>query len=155
MPVASKRLTADVYANTATARARLSGLAGRATDLRPAMQVVKGLIIEGHKRNFMSKGGEFGTRWAPNAAGTLAKKARLGQGSSPLEATGALKTALFGGRGRSTRVTKSGVRVGVRLMYARYNLGESRYRPARPMVGVSPATERAAYKVIERYLVGR
>ena len=144
------RFEADVYANTAMARARLAGLAGRATDLRPAMTVVRDLIIAGHKENWESQGAALGTPWPANAPGTLARKSS----TRPLEATGALKTAIYGGRGRATRVMKTGVRVGVRLMYARYNLGSSRYRPARPMVGISRSTEAAAFKVLEKYLVG-
>lgn len=141
--------TADIYANTTAAKARLAGMAGRATDLRPATRVVRELIMAGHKENWESQGASFGTPWAANAPGTIARKGS----SKPMEATGALRAAIYGGKGRSTSASKTLARVGVRLSYARFALGTGGYRPKRPMVGISRTTEGAALKVLERYLV--
>jgi hypothetical protein len=137
---------AAVYADTRAARARLVGMGAKAQDMRPAMGVVRDLIKRGHEENWESGGGSFGL-WQANAPGTVARKGS----SKPLEASGALRAAIFGGRGRYSRVTKSSAIVGVRLFYARFHLGTPRL-PKRPMVGISPQTNAKAFAVLERYL---
>lgn len=145
------KFDATVYADTTHARARLAALADRATDLRPAMRVVRDLMIKGHKEAWASEGSVFGQSWPANAPGTLARKARMGQPQRPLQASGALEQAIRGGKGRYSRVMKTSVRVGVRLHYARYQMGKGRL-PARPMVGMTKKTERAAMLTLEKFL---
>lgn len=144
--------TIEIFANTTPAKAMFAGVAAKAGDVRPAMQTIKGLITLGHREIWETRGASIGRIWPNNAPGTLARKTREGEPPRPLEASGALKTAIYGGKGRYSRVSKSSVRVGVRLHYARYQLGDSSRLPRRQMVGISRATERAAMAVLRRYL---
>lgn len=123
------------------------------------MRVIRRLLIEGHRKQFLSKGGFLGSPWPALAPGTLARKVRMGQSSRPMEATGALKRALEGGRGKVTRVTRSSVTVGTSLFYAVFHMkgskgkGRQRNTPARPPVGISDVQYEAALSIMERYLL--
>ena len=138
---------------------RLAKMADRAIDMRPAMQMVKQVMTEGHIKNFESQGTEFGGKWPLNAPGTVARKLRMGQGTEPMKATGALEKAIHGGKGRRTRVGKTSVRVGVSLPQARYNLigsytaATNSRRPRRATIGMSRGTRSRALEICERFIV--
>jgi hypothetical protein len=134
----------------------LRDAADRGDDMRPAMLQIKELLIAGHKKQFSSKGSFLGTPWPANAPSTLARKARLGQSSEPMEATGALKESLAGGRGKRSRVSRSSVSVGTALFYSVFHINPKRDGvPARPPVGISEGQRMAALVIMENHILGR
>lgn len=134
----------------------LQDAAARGEDMRPAMLRIKELLIQGHKQQFSSKGSFLGTPWPANAPGTLARKAREGQGSEPMVATGALRESLAGGKGKRSRVSRSSVSVGTSLFYSVFHINPKRKGvPARPSVGISEGQRRAALTIMENHVLGR
>lgn len=123
--------------------------------MKPAFAAIRSLIIEGHKRQFDSKGSFLGTPWPPLAQATIDHKLAKGESANPLEATEALKTALSGGTGRSTSVTKSGVRVGVgkKVWYALFAGKGTKHEPARPITGMSLSGSEEALNILERFVM--
>lgn len=141
--------------------ANLAAIGERARDPRPAMRQVKGILAEGVKKQFDSRGGHLNTPWPANAPGTLARKARLGQPAETLTATGALSTALSGGRGKRHRVTRSSVTIGTSIWHAHFaqtgtsgagKHGRTR-APARRIMGISPSDRAKALRDVERYIL--
>lgn len=137
----------------------LQEAAARGYDMRPAMRKIRDLLIEGHKEQFATQGGFLGTPWPPNAPGTLANKARLGQGSTPMVASGATKESLAGGKGRRTRVSKGSVSVGTSIWWTIFAMagasgGRKGTEPARPPIGINEAETEAALTLMEEHLLG-
>jgi hypothetical protein len=139
---------------------RITLVGRRASDLKPVMAELRKLIIEGHKAQFEDHGQKLGTPWPPLSQQTVARKEREGLPDEPLVATRALQTALAGGAGRSTTVTRSMVRVGVsrsRLFYAIFAAkGRTQGRgrePARPITGMNVAEGEEALSMIQRFVM--
>jgi phage gpG-like protein len=135
----------------------IEALADRSEDLKPAMQKIRDLMVEGHKKNFESRGSFLGASWAPLSAQTTERKARQGLPQDAMQSSGALLRALSGGRGRLTSATKTQAKAGVRLFYARFHLaGASGSRrgelPARPVVGMNQSQVNEANRIIRRFL---
>jgi hypothetical protein len=130
--------------------------AARGENMRPAFLKIRELLVEGHKKQFSTKGSFLGTPWEMNAPGTLARKARLGQGSEPMVATGDLRDSLAGGKGKRSRVSRSSVSVGTSLFYSVFHIRPRRQGvPARPPVGISEGQRKAALLTMENYILGR
>jgi phage gpG-like protein len=117
-------------------------------------------MLGDQRSNFEAAGSVFGSPWPALAPGTLAKKTGSAR---PLVLTGALEKAATGSTGKVTRITKSGVTVGInaRLFYARFHQagakGGSRKgeMPKRELVGITPATREKSLTLIQKYLVPR
>lgn len=139
--------------NLAAERIQLIG--ARGTNLAPVMELIKQIIMEGHAKQFESKGGYLGTPWPALATSTVVRKEEQGLPSDTLEATGALRTALMGGTGRKTSVTRTLVRVGLAKSVAWYGLFAARgtkREPARPITGMTPTSSEEALGMIQRYV---
>lgn len=141
--------------------ADLAAIGERARDPRPAMRQVKGILAEGVKKQYASRGGHLNTPWPANAPGTLARKARLGQSAETLTASGALGTALSGGKGKRHRATRSSVTIGTNIWYARFaqagttgagKHGQTR-APERRIMGISKSDRAKALRDVERYIL--
>jgi hypothetical protein len=149
----------DVY-GAGTAAGALRRIGAHAVDPRPAMIAIRELLAEGNRQQFASRGSFLSTPWPSNSPGTLARKARMGQGSSPMQASGALGAAIGGGAGKRTRVSRTSVSVGVApsLFYAVFHFKDivrSRggAEPARPPIGISLAERQTALTILEHYLM--
>ena len=136
----------------------LTKAAERAKDARPAMRKVRE-ILEGANRNqFQTSGAYLGDSWAPLAPGTLARKARKGQDSRVLRATGALEASLSGGKGRRGGATRTTARAGTSIWYAVFAMsgtkdaGHGASAPARPVVGLAKRDRTRAIRVVEKWL---
>lgn len=127
----------------------LRDLGGRADDMRPAMQVVKKLLLEGNEDVFVSQGAAIGVSWPELAPGTLARKARTGIPSllSTLVEEGELQEAATGGKGTRARASRSSASAGVAIYYAVFHMKR------RPPVGIPKRTERTSLTLVERYLL--
>lgn len=137
---------------------RLRDIAERGEDMRPAMLLIKELLIEGHAKQFDSKGAYLGTPWPENSTETLKRKAREGVPSlsSVMVASGDLQESLSGGKGGRSRVSRSGVSVGTALFYAVFHLAPKRKgMPARPVVGIADSERETALEIMERHVMGR
>jgi phage gpG-like protein len=101
-----------------------------------------------------------GDTWAPLAPGTLANKARKGQASDILHATGDLETAIMGGTGAVKRVTMTSARAGVNgrtifyALFAQSGRGGDHPMPARPIMGIAPDTEAESFTMLREWLLG-
>jgi hypothetical protein len=136
--------------------------AARGEDMRPAMERIKVLFIEGHKEQFASKGGFLGTPWPQNSPETLARKAREGVPglSGAMVDSGDLEQALSGGKGSRTRVSRGSVSVGVSLFKALFAQGGASGgrrgdEPARPVLGINEAERQESLGILSDYLLGR
>src|SRR6478609_8046329 len=121
----------------------LTNAAGRAKDARPAMRKVREIMEGANRKQFTTSGGYLGESWAPLAPGTLARKARKGQDSGVLRATGALEASLTGGKGRRGGATRATARAGTSVWYAIFaaagtkGAGHGASAPRRPVVGLT------------------
>jgi phage gpG-like protein len=136
----------------------LTKAAERAKDARPAMRKVREIMEGANRRQFETSGAYLGESWAQLAPGTLARKARKGQDSRILRASGVLEASLSGGKGRRGGATRTSARAGTSIWYAVFakagtkNAGQGASAPARPIVGFSKADRRKAIRVVEKFL---
>lgn len=154
-------MSLDIEGVPATA-AMLRDAAARGEDMRPAMERIKLLFIEGHKENFASHGAYLGHRWPENSPETIARKAREGVPSlsSLMVNSGGLGEALAGGKGSRSRASRGSVRVGVSLISALFAQGGASgarrgVEPARPVVGISEGEQRESLSILSSFLTGR
>jgi phage gpG-like protein len=135
----------------------LGEIGDRAEDMRPAMLVVRELLVAGNKKVFESRGGAIGTPWPDLASSTVARKARSGipSLSSVMVETGDLQESLSGGKGARSRVTRSMVSAGTSLFYAVFHMAGSRGGkvPARPPIGIPETERQESLTIMERYLL--
>lgn len=136
--------------------------AARGEDMRPAMERVKVLFIEGHKENFATKGAFLGETWPENSPETLARKGREGIPSlnAVMVGEGNLQQALAGGKGSRTRVSRGSVSVGVSLFEALFAQGGASgnrrgEEPARPVLGINDAERDESLAILTDFLIGR
>jgi hypothetical protein len=151
------KLEIDVAGLDATT-AMLRDAAARGEDMRPAMEQIKALLIEGHKEQFATKGAFLGTPWPTNSAETLARKARTGVASlaSTMVESGDLQQSLEGGTGSRSRVSRGSVSVGTSLFYAIFAMkGTDKGEPARPPIGINDAEANTALSIMTDYLLAR
>ncbi|HEY6731895.1 MAG TPA: phage virion morphogenesis protein [Solirubrobacterales bacterium] len=138
----------------------LRDAAARGEDMRPAMGRIKLLLVEGHERQFESKGDYFGTPWPADSPATITRKAREGVPSlsDTLVSRGDLQAALSGGPGSRSRVSRGSVSVGVSTFTAIFTQGGASGsrrgdQPARPIVGVAAPEQEASRRILLSYLV--
>lgn len=143
------------------AAARLRDAAARGEDMRPAMQRVRLVLIEGHKEQFDSHGSHLGTLWPENSPETLARKAREGVPSlgGLMVNEGSLREALAGGAGSRSRVGKGSVSVGVSLISGLFAQGGASgnrrgVEPARPVVGIGEQEKQTSLGILTDFLIG-
>jgi hypothetical protein len=121
----------------------------RAKDLRPASRKIRDLLTAGNARNFAAQGAVLGQTWPPLAPSTLARK----QGGEIGVRTGALRTSIQGGRGRSTSATKTQVKVGTKVWYARFFAGGTKSgQPPRPIVGATRSQISVANAILSHWI---
>jgi hypothetical protein len=139
----------------------LAGMAERAEDFKPAFAIIRELLLSGIQRNFESRGSFLGKAWPGLAAATVARKSREGiPGDLLMGKTRQLSTALLGGAGKRTRVSRLSVRVGVKpsiywANFAQAGAGGGRrgVQPRRRIIGMAARTELEAVTIIDRYLM--
>ena len=124
----------------------------RSLDARPAMRRIREIMEKGNRRNFESRGGYFGSSWDGLADSTRERKARRGQSSTPLRATGALKSSLSGGKGRRGGATRSSARAGTSIWYAVFAEAGTTKAPKREIVGISKRDLERSEKLLENFL---
>ena len=141
--------------------AMLQEIADRGVDMRPALKMVKEVLAEGNQRQFSSRGSYLDEPWPALSPETQRRKAREGVPSltDTLVASGDLQASLDGGRDSIGRVTRTSVRVGTKLFYARFaQSGASGSRrgtePKRPMIGIGRSEQEASEHILIDYLTG-
>lgn len=126
-------------------RERLEGMQARSKDAAPAWEAVLQWFADRNFQQFLSRGAEYGTRWAPLKPETIAEKARLGYPHDPLIRTGNLVHSItlrpLGIEQISAREMTGGTDVG----YAPYQHRGTDRIPARPLFS---ATEIKASKAV-------
>lgn len=142
----------DVIGEDAAA-ADLLDVGGRGGDPRPAMRQIRDMLAETVEEQFRSQGSHLGTPWPANKPGTLANKARRGQGTRVLRATGALEASLTGGKGRRTLATRTTARAGTSVWYGIFAQAGTKRVPARPIVGADRADRTKALRILEHFVV--
>ncbi|HUB99101.1 MAG TPA: phage virion morphogenesis protein [Solirubrobacterales bacterium] len=142
--------------------AMLREIAERGLDMRPALEEVKEVLVEGNKRQFSSHGSYLGEPWPPLSPETQARKAREGVPSlmDILVSGGDLQASIAGGKGRVARVTRSSVRVGTKLFKGRFaqsgaSGGRRGAEPKRSIIGIGEAEHTASERILVSYLTGR
>lgn len=146
-------MDAQFVVNPAQSTAMLRLMAVRAGNMRPVFTVVRDMMLRDQRRNFDSRGGVFGDRWAALSP--------LTRGSEPLVDTGRLAAAARGGKGKVTRISKSTVRVGINsdIFYARFHQAgapagsRKGTLPQRDVVGINDQTSAKSITLIQRYLL--
>ncbi len=149
----------EMNIGASTAIDLLGDYADRTEDMKPAMQSIRDLLVEGHARNFESRGSFLGEPWPALAPSTLERKARQGLPAQPMVATGELRTALRGGRGRYTSATKTRARAGVnrRLFRARMSVagaegGRRGKQPVRSIIGTTRGQREQSTSIIQTFM---
>jgi phage gpG-like protein len=153
-------VTAAIEADgTKQVSANLKDFGDRATDAKPAMQKVRSIMEGGIARNFETSGSYLGESWAPLAPGTLARKARLGQGSRILVATDTMGESLTGGRGKRGSATKTMARSGTGVWYSIFaqagtsGAGHGASAPKRRVVGMTQRDATKSIRIIEKFVM--
>lgn len=138
---------------------RLSAAVGPA-GMRPALAEIGEELAESTRQRFSSSTAPDGSRWAPNAPATLARK----RGTRPLVDSGIL------GGGITYQLVDGGVEIGSSRIYAgTQQLGAKRGQygrtsrgapipwgdiPARPFLGVSAADEQIILGILADHIAG-
>lgn len=113
----------------------------RAKDLRPAARSIRTLLVEGHKKNWLTRGAFLGSTWPPLKPSTV----KNWGGGEVGVASGRLKAAVMGGKGAQTKATRSSVSVGVKgipeahLFAGGRKGGRGGVQAARPIIGTTRA----------------
>lgn len=144
---------AEVIGEDIVAR-NLLEMSRRASDLRPAAKQIRTLLIEGHKRNWLSRGAYLGDTWPPLAQSTVQ---RWGSGELGV-ASGKLKAAIMGGSGSKTTASRSSVSVGVNVPEAHLfaggrSGGRGGTQPPRKIIGVNRGQIGQANDILRRFIV--
>ncbi|MGL4482383.1 MAG: phage virion morphogenesis protein [Lactococcus garvieae] len=140
------KITMDASQIVNAIRARLK----KTTEAGGAKAVLKAIgqdmVIEAQKR-FNTSTGPDGSKWLPLKDSTLRKRARHGQGSMPLIASGKLKKSMG-----VYRATHNSVQVISNLRYANFqNFGyPPKNVPARPFMGLSRGQKIRYKKLINK-----
>ena len=116
--------------------------AHRIEDPRPGLREIADYLRVVEREQFASRGKG---KWTPLRPGTIRQKGS----STPLVASGALMRSLTAkrGRGRKSRVTKSGLVFGTSLYYARF------VSKRRPVIDLSRSNARRMAQIMGRYVV--
>lgn len=158
-PIGTSGLGVDMDLDGITAStAMLREIAERGVDMRPALKNVREVLKEGNQRQFSSHGSYLDEPWPPLSPETERSKG-LGSIMDTLVRSGDLQASLEGGRDNIGRVTRSSVRVGTKLFYARFAQsgaggGRRGTEPKRPIVGVGRAEQEASERILLDYLTG-
>lgn len=139
------RIEFDVAENTASEH--LDDIARRARDMRPALNKILDLITEGERKQFATRGAFLGDTWEPLSARTLAAKARRGQPSTIMVASGKLLSSLTGGAGRRSRVSGTSLTFSTAVFYARFQ------QKRRQVVGMNRSQVDEAADLVRDYLI--
>jgi hypothetical protein len=131
----------------------------KATNATPAFAAVAALLVEGHKRQFESKGAFLGTPWPADTPATQARKLTAGIEGGINVDSGAMESAAMGGTGKVEVATPSMARAGIsgRIYWARFaQAGLSGRRiPPRPVVGIGASEGQEAIEMLEAFIIGR
>ena len=145
------KLEAEVTGELKVAE-ELMEMAKRARDPRPAMRKARDIMITANRKQFETSGAYLGDPWPEDSEETLKRKRRKGQDTRPNRATGAMETALSGGRGRSTSATKTGARAGTKIFYARFAQVGTKNQPQRQVVGLHSRDRRKVLMVLDKFV---
>lgn len=128
----------------------------RATDMRPALNVIADFWMDETRQNFDSEGRHASGGWKPLKPATLRRKQQKNLDPRILRATGALFKSLTVRRSRGSllRVTKSELLYGSRLPYAAVH---QRPRATNPLprrrpVELTEAARRQTLRILQRFI---
>lgn len=135
-------------------RTRMLRFENVAVHMEPVLQRIA-MRIEGEiEKQFATEGAHAGSKWAPLAKTTLARKKALGFPSDILVATGDLKRSWRkGGIGNIFDVTPDMVRVGSLDKKTKFHQKGTSKMPARPMAVLTPQFRREAVKRMQWWIV--
>lgn len=121
---------------------------------RPAFKAMAPFVLRGIDENVRSQGRTIGAQWAPLAASTQRRKARLGRGRGPLIGTGEnIADRTSSGSGVTLKITATKMKLGLDGLVANVaHFGRKNGRqPPRRFVDWSPAMEAAALAAMEAH----
>jgi phage gpG-like protein len=127
--------------------ADLDKLGDRAKDIRPLGRQLGRIVADSNERRYSTRGNG---RWAPLAASTQARKARAGQDSRILRATGALHNSLVHPQMNAESGTE--LRFGTDVPYARFADRGTRNEPQRKLMELRPSEVRETEKLVNDYV---
>jgi phage gpG-like protein len=136
----------------------LSGVEGRVSDLRPAMEEISEDFYRHEERAFGTEGSILRSgKWAPLSPRYAAWKARHYPGRTILVRTGKLKASLTqpGAEGAIREVTEDGLEIGTSISYARYHQWGTGRMPARLVIDPPPVVVEGWVQIVERYVEGQ
>jgi hypothetical protein len=121
-------------ARLARVRREIAAMRARARDVRPAWEALLDWFADRNFSQFLRRGGEYGTPWAPLKPETIEQKRRMGYPTDPEIRTGRMAHELTM---RPLGVENLGPRsmeAGTKIKYARFqHRGTRRGLPARPL----------------------
>jgi len=154
--VAGPQVSLDIRTKGDGQAAKLIYMLGkRGEDPRPAFrQIIEDLRIA-EDRWYETDGSGS---WPGLAEATIEKKKRLGQPLTPLVASGDLRRSLEvkRGRGATRSATKTRMRFGTKIWYARFHRLGSKPVPKRdPLLPVDARSRRRMVQDVRDYMLGR
>ena len=146
-----------VEGGTNAARRRLNGVQRRVDYPDAAWKKVGAYLSREVRKQFMTRGANFGTPWRPLAPSTRAEKRRLGYPPAPLVRTGVMRRT-FVGRPMQIEVYAGQVAFfGSASQVARWQHGGTfrngrRHIPPRPILKVTPRVRKDIVRILDRHI---
>lgn len=154
------QITIDVFGDVQVSR-NLMRFRDRAMNMIPAFQIEADLFLRHESKQFDSQGAYASGGWAPLAASTIARKARLGQDPRILHATLAMRRSLTvkGAPGQIRRIRRDSMEVGTSVKspkgfpYPAVHQRGGGHVPRRRPVEFRESDKREMIRRIQHYLV--
>lgn len=127
----------------------------RTADISPAAAEIEGQLTVYNRRNFASEGAEsaFGRTWPPLSPRYRKWKQKHYPGQPILVRTGALRKSLTETPMGVHEVTRTTIRLGSGLPYARYHQTGGPHLPKRPPIALYEWQKRDLVRTLQRWLV--
>lgn len=132
---------------------RLTAMARRLRDLRPAWRSVLSYLKRATEQTFVSQGARIGTQWAPLSEGYAKQKAVVYPGQPILRASDAMFNSLVGGNSDSVvEIQEQELTYGTRTKYARYHQDGTPRMSQRRILAVTDDDRREIKQIVRRHL---
>jgi phage gpG-like protein len=156
------------YQGVRSVQHTMKGIARRSQNMAPAWRKIGSYLSRKVRRQFATRGAEFGTPWAPLKPATRKQKQRLGYPRNPLVRTRELKDSFTGRPMNIERYSAQSATWGSGLAKAGWQHRGTRVRnvafwgrpagtriiPPRPILVVTPQMQDEMGEIVNDYIAG-
>lgn len=133
--------------SAARVAASIERMAAKTADPLPVLNESRTILAENEAAAFESSGGTIGEAWQALSPTTVAQKGN----DRVLVMTGRLRDALSDPANVHVEATGAALNASS-VPYAHFHITGTSKMPARPFMGISPATQRALSELMSRYM---